>query len=239
MLRPLIDIFMTVILLLSMSYELIGPALETLLASLGLGFDGYEWGALIHEWLGMSLIVLFFFHLWLNRWWLRGLFKGRYDLTRVILSLVNILLIIDVVFLLVSGLLMARTLGSVEISETDPFTSFARQSHIVASYWGYVLMSFHAGLNWHIFSAMMFRGLKPKMKLLPHVLAAAIMLYGAWAFVKRQLWDYMTLNIMFVFFDFDEPFMFFMLDYIAIMILFACLGHYLILLLRLRRSRRS
>lgn len=232
MLRPLIDILMTVILLLSMSYELIGPALAVMLEKFGFIFDGYDYGGIIHEWLGMSLIILFFFHLWLNRWWLKNIFKGRYNLTRTILTSLNILLIIDVIFLLVSGLLMARIFDSVEFSETDPFISFARQAHVAASYWGYVLMSFHAGLNWHIFSAMMFKGMKPKIKFIPHLIAAAIMIYGAFAFVKRQLWDYMTLNIMFVFFDFEEPFIFFIIDYITIMILFACLGHYLILLLR-------
>ena len=45
MLRPVIDILMTIILLLSMSYELIGPALEKFIE-----FDGYEYGGLIHEW---------------------------------------------------------------------------------------------------------------------------------------------------------------------------------------------
>ena len=228
MLRPLIDILMTIILLLSMSYELIGPALE----NLGFNFDGYEYGGLIHEWLGMSLIILFFLHLWLNRWWLKSLFKGRYNLTRTILTLVNFLLIIDVIFLLISGLLMSRIFESVENPDTDSFISFARQAHVAASYWGYVLMSFHAGLNWHIFSAMMFKNLNKKLKIIPHLTALIFIIYGAYAFIKRQLWEYMTLNILFVFFDFEEPFMYFIFDYIAIMILFACIGHYLILLLR-------
>ena len=232
MLRPLIDILMTIILLLSMSYELIGPALALMLEKFGIIFDGYEYGGLIHEWLGMSLIILFFIHLWLNKWWLKNLFKGRYNLTRTILTSTNILLIIDVIFLLISGLLMSRIFESFENPDTDSLTSFARQAHIAASYWGYVLMSFHAGLNWHIFSAMMFKNLNKKLKIIPHLIAAAFMIYGVFAFVKRQLWDYMTLNIMFVFFDFEEPFMFFIFDYIAIMILFACIGHYLILLLR-------
>ena len=234
MLRPLIDILMTIILLLSMSYELIGPALASTLEKFGFIFDGYDYGGLIHEWLGMSLIILFFLHLWLNRWWLKSLFKGRYNLTRTILTSINILLIIDVIFLLTSGLLMSRMFISAEFLETDtdPFISFARQAHVVASYWGYVLMSFHAGLNWHIFSAMMFKNLNKKLKIIPHLTALIFMIYGAFAFIKRQLWEYMTLNTLFVFFDFEEPFMYFIFDYIAIMILFACIGHYLILLLR-------
>ena len=225
MLRPAIDILMTIILLLSMSYELIGPALEKFIE-----FDGYEYGGMIHEWLGMSLVILFFVHLWLNRWWLKGMYKGHYNLARTILTSINILLIADVILLTFSGMIMSQIF--LELTETDSLMSFARTSHICASYWGFVLMSFHAGLNWHIFSAMMFKKLKLRAKILPHVLALAIMIYGGFAFIKRQFWDYMSLNVAFVFFDFEEPFVYFVLDYIAIMILFGCVGHYMILGLR-------
>ena len=225
MLRPLVDILMTIILLLSMSYELIGPVIAGMLP---FEFDGYEHGAVIHEFLGMSLVILFVVHLWLNRWWLKTLFTGRYNLTRTILTLVNILLIADVVMLTVSGLMISRV---IEFPGAEGLTSFGRQAHVSASYWGYVIMCFHIGLNWHIFSAMMFRGRKPG-KIFPHVAAIAFMIWGGYAFVRRNIWDYMTLNTQFVFFDFDEPYIYFMADYIAVMILFACLGHYLVLLLR-------
>ena len=229
MLRPIIDILMTILLLLSMSYELIGPAIsETLEKFSSISFDGYEYGSLIHEILGISLIILFLVHLWLNRWWIRTLFKGRYNLTRVIMTLANIFLILDVILLTFSGLIMSRIF---ELPFSEGLMSFARTAHISASFWGYVIMSFHIGLNWHIFSAMMFKRWKPGGIVL-HVVAFVIIVYGGYAFVRHNIWDYMMLNSQFVFFDFDEPFMYFIGDYIAVMILFACLGHYLILLLR-------
>ena len=67
---------------------------------------------------------------------------------------------------------------------------------------------------------------------LPRFLAVLLMAYGAYAFMKRNLAEYMFLRSQFVFFDFEEPLIYFLLDYIAIMILFAGLGHYLMLLLR-------
>ena len=225
MLRPLVDIVMTVILLLSMSYELIGPVIAGIVP---FEFDGYEYGSLIHEILGTSLVLLFVIHLWLNRWWFRTLFTGRYDLTRAILALVNILLIADVVILTVSGLAMSQVL---DLEETDGLIAWSRTAHVVASYWGYVIMCFHIGLNWHIFSAMMFRKLKPG-RIVPHVVAVVLMVYGGYAFVKRQIWEYMTMHTEFVFFDFEESFMWFIADYVAVMVLFACLGHYTVLLLR-------
>lgn len=230
MLRPLVDIVMTVILLLSMSYELIGPVIAGMIPS---GFDGYEYGSLIHEILGTSLVLLFVVHLWLNRWWFRTLFTGRYDLMRSVLALVNILLIADVVILTVSGLAMSQVL---DLEETDGLIAWSRTAHVVASYWGYVIMCFHIGLNWHIFSAMMFWKLKLG-RIVPHVLAVSLMVYGGYAFMKRQIWEYMTMRTEFVFFDFEEPFMWFIADYVAVMVLFACLGHYTVL--TLRRLKKS
>lgn len=222
LLRPIIDIFMTIILLLSMSYELFGTVFLNL----------YDYGALIHEILGFSLIILFFWHLWLNRWWLKNIFKGKYNLTRIILTGTNIILIFVVVILVVTGIIMSRFLESFDFIEFEGLMSFAREFHIIASYWGYVLMSFHIGLNWHIFSAMMLKNTKFKNKLFTIFFTVIFFVYGVKAFIKRQFWDYMSMNSVFVFFDFEEPFMFFILDYLAIMILFAILGHYTILFLR-------
>ena len=230
MLRPLVDILMTILLLLSMSYEMTGPAIsETLGKFLPFTFDGYEYGSIIHEILGSALIVLFFIHLWLNRWWIKTLFTGRYNVTRIILTLVNILLIADVILLTLSGLIMSRMFD--EFQFADGLMSFARSAHISASFAGYVIMSFHVGLNWHIFSAMMFKRWKPG-KILPHVTAVAFRIWGVYAFIRRNIWEYMTLKSAFVFFDFDEPFMYFIGDYVAVMILFACIGHYMYLALR-------
>lgn len=53
-----------------------------------------------------------------------------------------------------------------------------------------------------------------------------IAVYGVYAFVKRDIAGYMFLRIQFVFFDFGEPLIFFLLDYAAAMGLFVFVGHY-------------
>lgn len=235
MLRPVIDIAMIILLLLSMAWETVGPAFAVLCEKFfAVKLDGYEIAPFMHEAIGSTLIVLFCWHLWLNRYWFKNIFKGRYNATRALNAIMNIFLIIDVTFLLISGVMMSK---SVFVSlGLNTNLDFARTAHILASYWGYVIMSFHVGLYWHIMTAMM------KIKrtenaeffsnITPHILAVFIMIYGVFAFIKRQLGDYMLLKSQFVFFDFEEPLIYFLLDYIAIMILFACLGHYLILLFR-------
>ena len=205
MLRPVVDIAMTLLLLLSMAYEMVGPAFEVFCEKLfGFAFDGYEYGALMHEAIGTAFLLLIAFHLWLNRHWLMSMFKGRYNASRAVLVLADILLIVDVAFLFVSGVMMSRALDLY----VDEGMSFARTAHLLSSYWGYVIMSFHIGLHFRKF---------PLWLLAP-------MAYGVFAFIQRQIGDYMFLRSEFVFFDFDEPIGYFFLDYIAVMLLFAGLG---------------
>ena len=228
MLRPLIDVLMTLLLLLSMAWELVGPACADLCYKLfKIEIDGYEIAPLAHEVLGILLIILFFWHLWLNRYWLKNLLKGRYNASRFVLALFNFLLIADVIFLFISGVAISKSLFINYNLDFD--LAFARPAHILASYWGYVIMSFHVGLYWNVMSAMM----KIKFKsLYLNLLALLFMAYGAYAFIRRNFFDYMFLKSQFVFFNYEEPLIYFLLDYIAIMILFACLGHYLMLILK-------
>ena len=55
------------------------------------------------------------------------------------------------------------------------------------------------------------------------VLVAA---YGIYALFYRTIRDYLFLQTQFVFFDYEESIVFFFLDYLAIMELFAFIGHY-------------
>ena len=56
------------------------------------------------------------------------------------------------------------------------------------------------------------------------ILTALVCLYGVYAFIKRQIPSYMFLQTRFAFFDFSESRILFILDYLAVMILFAVIG---------------
>jgi len=203
-LRIFVDIAMTLLLLASMSYELIGSLFEKIF-----GLDKYDYGALIHEYVGGAFILCVIFHLWLNRKWLMNIFHGKYNASRFVLVISDVILIIDVIFILVSGLMMSRVLDF-DFSDESLGMSFARTAHVLASYWGFVIMSFHAGLHVRKFPVIFF----------------VPAFYGAYAFIKRQIHEYMFLITEFVFFDFEESLIFFFLDYICVMILFACAGFF-------------
>jgi len=61
-------------------------------------------------------------------------------------------------------------------------------------------------------------------RILPAALALCISGYGVYAFIKRGLPRYMTLQEQFVFFDFEEPLVLFFLDYAAILLTLVLLG---------------
>ena len=51
--------------------------------------------------------------------------------------------------------------------------------------------------------------------------------YGIYAFLKREIGSYMFLKVHFALFDFDEPLILFLFDFIAVMGLVVFVGHYI------------
>lgn len=202
-----IDMMMTVLLPLLMAYQLIGEA--------------------VHEWLGICMFLLFLCHHLLNRHWHRNLLKGRYNSIRLIGTVIDILLFIIMISLAVSGVMMSKHIFA--FLHIDGGSGSARIMHLLASYWGFVLMSVHVGLHWNMISAMIHRALLKdrnavKMPIISKIAVVVLCCYGVYAFVKRQLGTYLFLKSEFVFFDFNEPRLIFFADYVAIMILFGFIG---------------
>ncbi|WP_343250234.1 DUF4405 domain-containing protein [Diplocloster hominis] len=200
--RMLVDSLMVVLIPLLMAYSLIG---ET-----------------AHEWLGVMMSLLFVGHYLLNFYWFKGLVKGRWTALRIYQTIVNILLLLCTLGLIISGIALSRTVFS--FLPIEGGGSWGRTLHLLTSYWGFVLMSFHLGQHWSMILNRVQRSAKRPVIL--RVLAVAFAGYGIIAFIKREIGTYMTLQNTFVYFDFGEPLFFFFIDYIAIMGLFVFLGYY-------------
>lgn len=215
-----LDMAMIIMLPLLMAYSLIGEA--------------------AHEYLGIVMFLLFTGHHLLNAAWWKNLFKGRYTAVRILEVVVNLLLAVIMIVLPISGIMMSRYAFS--FLDLNANTSYARTIHLLAAYWGFMLMSFHVGLHGkmflniarkasHISTASKYR------TLVLRIAAGGVSAYGVYAFIHRQLADYMFLKMQFVFFDFKEPLFFFMTDYISIVLLFAFIGYYLLQLLQRGKKR--
>lgn len=213
MLKIAVDAAMTVILLLLMAYELIGQA--------------------AHEWLGLGTFALFVLHHILNSYWHRGLFKGRYTAPRWIQTTLVILLLLAMCGSMVSGILLSRhALSFLPFSNGGALT---RNVHMLSAYWGFVLMSLHLGFHWSLVVRMAKKLTARPSKLRKYILRSVTLLiagYGVYAFLKRDIGGYMILANQFAFFDFEEPLLWFLLDYMACMGTFVSIGHYSSTLLR-------
>ena len=198
---------MTASLLLLMTYGLIGEA--------------------AHEWIGVAMFVLFILHHILNSHWHRNLFKGKCTAIRILQTILVILVLLSMLSSMFSGIILSRhVFQSITIRG---WRSFAHNLHMISAYWGLVLMSLHLGMHWNMMMGMARKLVNRKSVIRTWVLrmiAVLIAGYGVYAFARRGIGRYMLMLDHFVFFDFDEPIIFFIADYVAVMGLFVFIGHY-------------
>lgn len=202
-----IDIAMTVALLLLMAYQLIGEE--------------------AHEWIGIVMFLFFVTHHILNRAWSRNILRGKYNASRICQTILVFLILFCMIGSMVSGIILSRyVFAPLNIRGG---ASWAGSVHMLCAYWGFVLMSIHLGVHWNVVVAMAGkrRCRIPKgTGMMMRAIAVLIAIYGAIAFVKRDIWNYITLKNHFAFYDFSEPVVFFLLDYLAVMGLLVVAGHY-------------
>ncbi len=189
---------MSVLLLLLMAYELVGSA--------------------AHEWIWVGMLALFLVHHALNGKWTRNLFRGKVTPLRALQTALAALALVTMLGSFVSALLVSRTVFA--FLPVRGGRSLGRMLHMLSAYWGFVFLSLHLGLHWGTMLALagrLCKGPSRARRILLRALGGAIALYGAWAFFRRSIPDYLFLRTQFAFFDFSEPRIFFFLDYVAAM----------------------
>lgn len=192
-----------------------------------------------HEWLGVALFVLFIIHHILNAKWYASLFKGKYSAVRILMMSVNFPLFVSMVGMMVSGIIIS--------SEVFDFLNIragmlGHRLHMLSVSWGFPLMAMHIGLHWGAMLNALIKKLPFKSRPAAIVMRVIVILtsaYGAYAFVVRQFPDRMFLRVHFVFFDFEEPAIFFFLDYFCVLILFASISYYLSKLAKPRKYKEE
>ena len=197
-----IDIAMTIALPVLMCYSIVG---ET-----------------AHEVIGVAMFCLFIAHHILNFWWIKTLFKGKYDLRRSVNTVVNMLVFLCMIELMYSGIVISKHVFTfVNIGGAG----FARTLHVLCAYWGLVLMSVHLGMHISQMAARM----KLKKKALIwtlRIVFAVIGAVGIYEFIKLKFADYMFGKAQFVFIDTSASAVLTTLQYLSVMVLFAYFGHF-------------
>jgi hypothetical protein len=200
MLRKLaIDLVMTVLMLVAMAYHITGNT--------------------IHELVGVSILVLFIVHNILNRRWYRTVLKGKNNVFRVLNAAVNLLLLIAMVLLMVSAVPISRT-----VFAFVPVNGgmLARQIHVLAAYWVFILMSVHLGMHWGMVIGAMSKmtGITDTNHIRTmalRIMAVLVAFYGVHASFDRDVGSKLILYYTYSYWNFDESAMFFFTDYLSIM----------------------
>ena len=190
---------------------------------------------MLHEWLGTAMLILFVIHNILNIKWYKGFFTGKYTLIRVLHTVVNILLLVSMIRIAYSGIIMSGYAFSFLPRRTG--VAAARQVHLSASYWGFVLMSIHIGFRWSIISSKICRKFKSNRKYLIWIfraISAAIAIYGARCFCKNDIGSYMLLKNQFAFLDYEKSAVIILAEFAAMIEFWAFSAYYLIKLSRAR-----
>ena len=182
---------------------------------------------IVHEILGVALFVLWSVHIFLNRRWYGGIFKGKYNPYRIMQTVINCCILLCTIFLMISGIILSNHLFT--FFNIQSGLGFARIAHLLSSHWYYLFMSLHIGLH----MGRLFQNVAAKI--LPRILIALTSLYGLYAFIDRGVWKYLILKQQFFFFDLERGYILFAMDYNSIIILFATILH--LIASRLKKNR--
>lgn len=214
-----VDAAMTAALLLLMAYGLVGEA--------------------AHEWMGMGMFALFLAHHVLNRKWLLAIGKGKYTPLRILQTALVGVILLCMLGSMVSGILLSRYVFTF-LPKHGGYEA-AQKAHILCAYWGFVCMSLHLGLHWSMMLTMARKHLQPSplrtwcLRLVGWLWA----LYGVFAFHRRGIKLYLLLRSHFVFYNYSEPVIFFLIDYLSVMALFTLIGYYVSQMLKKAKPTRK
>ncbi|MHC1745649.1 MAG: DUF4405 domain-containing protein [Negativicutes bacterium] len=164
MIRNILNIVMMVLVLLIMDYRFTGNV--------------------FHEIAAVVLALLFIFHNILNWRWYQVFIKGRQSLVRVVWTLFNLLLLVAMITVFITGLLISQTVfAPLGIGSRN---LFLHELHQGAAYASLILIAIHLGLQWDMLMARLKNWLRIDSSSLGWIITSritfiAIIAYGVYA----------------------------------------------------------
>jgi small-conductance mechanosensitive channel len=210
---------MTVLLLCAFAYRITGDA--------------------AHEWIGVSVFVLFIAHNIINRKWYKNIFKGTYTIRRIVMTSVNLSLALTMATLILTGLLISRTvLAFLQLSGGMAL----RQIHTTAAYWGLLLIAVHIGLHWGMFinAARNMTGITTKNRvrtIIVRLLAFLIVITGIWWSFDREMFSKLFQGFSFDYWDEERPALLFFAANLSIMAIYIFLTYYILKLVERKKGK--
>ncbi len=120
--KKIVDVLMIVGMFFSMSLQMFGTG--------------------VHKGIGLLTCILFLVHNLLNRQWYRGLCKGTYSPIRIAHTLTNLVVILAMIGIMVSGVMLSG-----EMAQGFDGMTAGRILHNVSSYIGCIGIALHIGFH--------------------------------------------------------------------------------------------
>lgn len=138
-------------------------------------------GPLFHEIIGIFLLVLFILHNILNLNYYKNMFKGKYNLKRITMLVINTLFTVTMVITIITGIMSSTELFSNMFTHTMTILTI----HHVMPYWSLLSLGMHIGIN---FSSMLPNIKKGKIY---NVIAIIIVAFGIYSFISLNIVKYL------------------------------------------------
>lgn len=138
-----------------------------------------------HEVIGIMLLVLVIIHLVLNRNYFKAIFKGRYDLKRILMLSINIAFACSFGLSSIFGILSSQELftfmniGSLKIIVW----------HKILAYISLLCLGLHLGINFNVLVGKFEKIINKKILLLSKL---AVIIGGIYSFIVLDFWNHMT-----------------------------------------------
>ena len=197
--KRIVDIFMTVLLMCLMAYQVIGEV--------------------AHEFIGMVMVALVIVHQILNRKWYGALFKSKYNPFRILNTIVDVLLLISFVLTAISGMAMSN--HAVPFLYNIINVNTARIMHLAFSYWSFILMGLHIGCHIRI----MIPHMQKDVKLILRIIVILIGGFGFYLLLKSEIFSYITFKTHFAFIDYEKNAILVFFENISMLTFFVIMGN--------------
>lgn len=175
-----------------------------------------------HEWIGLSLFLLFMLHTAFNFRWYLALFKGRYTAFRIVQTALDLLLFVFVIGCILSSFILSQNVFSwMHI----PSSQFGRGLHLLSTSWAFVFVSMHLGWHFRFLPKKYCSKAKRSALVVLEILLLAVSVYGLVVFIQRSFYEEMFLLTLFKQYEYDVSPVLYLGKTMAMSLSFALIGY--------------
>lgn len=206
-------------------FRLVNDLVMTFLMLIAMAY--YITGNMVHEVVGVVVLLLFIIHNFLNRRWYKAILKGTHNIRRILQIGINLLFLVTMVLMMISAVLISSDLFPFIPINND---MMLRQIHVQTAYWGFIIMAVHIGLSWGMIINSVRRMIginatSPIRTIALRILAVLIVAYGVHSSFEGEMGSKLFIYNPFGWFT-DDFTIKFLIDHLSIMGIYVCGTHY-------------